>query len=164
MAVQLPLPLCTCFFWRAVTAFIYPDAASKEHGMIFYLLLLSWLFNVRDFPLEHVTEKSVSAKVLCIATNVHINRLPKLISRQGKPPQWGKTLLGTARLLPSLPCPFLPKVLSSWKGWPFSWHLRRLLMVRWHLTFQLPGSYSFSTVFQSTSQFFACVARGAHSF
>lgn len=49
---------------------------SEEHDTISYLLLLSWLFKEREFPLDDARKESVSAKVFCIETTVNINRLP----------------------------------------------------------------------------------------
>lgn len=93
MAVQLPLPLCTQFFWHAVTASISPDRESREHDTISYLLLLSWLFKERQFPLDDARKESVSAKVLCVGTTVNINSLPHKYPGKYKWPQGDKTTL-----------------------------------------------------------------------
>lgn len=114
--MQLPLPLCTQFFWHAVIVSISPDRESEEHDTISYLLLLSWLFKEREFPLDDARKESVSAKVLCTGTTVNINRLPHKYPGRANAHSGTKTLWkwGSAALSPS---PLLPRVLTnSWKG------------------------------------------------
>lgn len=64
--------------------------------------------------MANVREKSVSAKVLCIGTNVNINRLPHKYPSRAIDHSGGKTLQGTEGML--LPPPPPPPALFSSKG------------------------------------------------
>lgn len=123
-----------------------------------------------NFPWQCQTEKSVSVKVVCVGISVNINKLPHKYLSRAIGHREGKTLLGSEGMLPLFythpsPAPSLPGVLTNAsKGMTL------------HLTFR-NTSYgeattcglkckkllSVSTGFLSTSEFFACVGRGAHS-